>query len=180
MVVTLARNPEALDSIGVPGTAPTRWRLPGVAGYTDQLGTLPDARVLTVLAEMASVTNLLDESVAETPPGAYVMLRDIRDSSPPRFVVIANAPGEARDDTAARSLALRMARAALAAGIPAFQLSVTSWDGEMILDARFHVGECTETIPASAADRRLLADLQTDGLLLQDATPGACITWATP
>lgn len=54
------------------------------------------------------------------------------------------------------------------------------WFGEAILSTHLHVGECTESLPASAEDRRLLAGLVAEGLDLAEAVPGVCVTFATP
>ncbi len=179
-VATLAKRYEKVAAIAPPSGVATNWRLPGIFGYADWLGPLPDRRVLVVLATMARDTNLLDDSVQEEPPGVYANLAGEGQSFPPRFAFVANLPGRAIDEDVAWALTLELARALLDAGLPAFQLSVQSYGDDTVENATVHVGECAEVNPPTASDRKLVADLVAAGIALPDAAAGICIAFATP
>lgn len=179
-VATLAENYDAVAGIDPPAGTPTMWRLPGILGYADWLGPLPERSILTFMADMAGVTNLLDDSVQEMPPGFYVVLPQSGSSFPARFAVVANAPGTEVDAAATWRLVLRMTRGALATGLPAFQVAVQSYGDGSFADANFHVGECADLHPPTAADRKLVADLVADGIQLPGSAAGICIAFATP
>lgn len=179
-VATISDNYDAVEAVAPPDAADTLWRLPGILGYADWLGPLPERNILNLMADMATVTNLLDDSVQESPPGFYLVLPQSGTSFPPRFAVVANAPGTTVDATATWQLVLRMTRGALATELPSFQVAVQSYGDGSFADANFHVGECTEVNPPTPADRKLVADLAADGIQLPDGAAGICIAFATP
>ncbi|HEY9499449.1 MAG TPA: hypothetical protein VIQ78_10540 [Terrimesophilobacter sp.] len=178
-VAALAENYDAIVALEPPSAVETKWRLPGFAGYADWLGPVPEHGVLRVMADMAAVTNLLDDSVPEMPPGFLVLLSD-RNSFPPRFALVANMPGTQVDSAVTWPLVLRMARGALGAGLAEFQVGVQSWNGEDIESANFHVGECLELNPPTTADRKLVTALTADGIQLPADAAGICVTFASP
>lgn len=179
-VATLAEHYDGIAATVPPAGTATMWRLPGILGYADWLGPLPERSILSFMADMATVTNLLDDSVQETPPGFYTVLSDSRRSFPPRFALVANAPGTDVDADATWQLTLRMARGALATGLPAFQVAVQSYGDDSFSDANFHVGDCADVNPPTASDRQLVADLADAGIPLSDAAAGICLAFATP
>lgn len=182
-VIAIAAHADALTAMVPPNSVETMWRLPGVAGYNDWLGPLPDVRVLTFLATMAGITNLLDDSVQEAPPGVYVNLPGPGVDSAPQFAFIAKEATTKEDSAATRQLGLKMARAALATGLPAFQVAIQTLGNELDEDARIHVGACAELnsmFPPSPADHKLVADLVAGGADLPDTAAGICMTFATP
>lgn len=179
-VATLAEHYDDIAAIAPPPGTPTTWRMPGILGYADWLGPLPERSILTLMGDMASVTNLLDDSVQEAPPGFYVVLSPGENAFPPRFAVVANAPGTEVDADATWQLTLRMARGAFATGLPAFQVAVQSYGDDSFSDANFHVGECADVNPPTASDRKLVADLTAAGIALPDGAAGICIAFATP
>jgi hypothetical protein len=180
VVAAIAEHHDELGSLPAPPGAETDWRMPGILGYADWLGPLPKRGVLDVMAAMADATNLLDDSVQEAPPGVDVVLPGREQSFPPRFALVANTPGERVDATTTRQLTLRMARAALDAGLPAFQLAVQSYGADSFSDANLHVGDCADAAPPTAADRRLVAELTASGIRLADDAAGICVEFATP
>lgn len=179
-VATLAENYDAVAAIALPSGTATNWRLPGILGFADWLGPLPDRRVLAVLGTMARHTNLLDDSVQEEPPGVYALLPGEGQSFPPRFAFVANFPGKTLDEDVTWALTRELARAVLDARFPAFQLAVQSYGDGSFADANFHVGECADLHPPTAADRKLVADLVADGIQLPGSAAGICIAFATP
>ncbi|GAA3727611.1 hypothetical protein GCM10022239_00570 [Leifsonia bigeumensis] len=180
-VATLAEHYDDIAATVPPAGTATMWRLPGILGYADWLGPLPERSILTFMAAMAAVTNLLDDSVQETPPGFYTVLSDSRRSFPPRFALVANAPGTEVDADATWQLTLSMARGALATGLPAFQVAVQGYGDDSFSDANFHVGDCADVNPPTASDHKLVADLADAGIPLPaDAAAGICLAFATP
>lgn len=179
-VAAIAENYDAIMAIEPPDAAETNWRLPGIMGYADWLGPLPEGSILTFMADMAGVTNLLDDSVQEMPPGFFVVLPQSGNSFPPRFAFVANTPGVDVDVAATWQLVLRMVRGALATGLPAFQVAVQSYGDDTFYGANIHVGECADLVPPTPADRKLVADLAADGIQLPEGAAGICITFATP
>lgn len=182
-VIAIADHADALAALITPNGVETMWRLPGIFGYSDWLGPLPDPRILKFLAAMASVTNLLDDSVQESPPGVYVNVPGEGADFAPQFAFVANEPGMSVDAAATWQITLRFAREALATGLPALQVSVQSYGVDTADQASFHIGECTELnpmFPPSAADRKLVADLVAGGVSLPESAAGMCLTFATP
>lgn len=179
-VAAIADHYDDVAALEPPDAAETRWRLPGFAGYADWLGPVPERGILTFLASMAGVTNLLGDSVQEPPPGVYVNLSDARGESPPSFVFASIEPSSPEDMDTARKLGLRMAREALASGLPALRISVIVWGGDIQANAHVHLGECTDLNPPTAADRKLVADLAASGVALPEGAAGLCLAFATP
>lgn len=179
-VAALAEHYDDIAAIAPPSGTATNWRLPGILGYADWLGPLPDRRVLAVLGTMARDTNLLDDSVQEEPPGVFVTLPVAGQTFGTRFYFVANFPGKAIDEDATRALTLELARAVVGAGFPAFQLAVQSYGDDTFEDANLHVGECAEVNPPTASDRKLVADLTAAGIALPDGAAGICLAFATP
>ncbi|MBB5633335.1 hypothetical protein BKA04_001558 [Cryobacterium mesophilum] len=68
-VATLAEHYDDIVATVPPAGAETMWRLPGIFGYADWLGPLPERSILSFMADRATVTDLLDDSVQEMPPG---------------------------------------------------------------------------------------------------------------
>ena len=167
-VVVIADHADALAAITPPNGAETMWRFPGIYGYSDWLGPLPDRRILKFLAAMASVTNLLDDSVQEAPPGVYVNLPGDGGKHAPQFAFVANAPDVAVDAASTWKITLRFVREALATGLPALQIGVQSYGDGTADQASFHIGECTDVNPATPGDRKLVADLVASGVSLPD------------
>src|SRR5690606_8726372 len=61
-VAAILENYDAITALRPPSNTETMWRVPGVMGNADRFGPLPERRILSLLAEMAEVTNLLDAS----------------------------------------------------------------------------------------------------------------------
>jgi hypothetical protein len=179
-VAAIADHYDVVAAIEAPANTETNWRLPGILGYADWLGPLPDREVLGVLATMANDTNLLDDSVQEEPPGVYAVLPGEGQSFPPRFAFVTNFPGKSIDEDASWALTLELARAVVAADLPAFQLAVQSYGVDAFEDANLHVGDCAEVNQPTADDRRLVADLAAAGIRLPEDAAGICIAFATP
>ncbi len=179
-VTAVAEHYDDIAAIAPPSGVATNWRLPGILGYADWLGPLPDRRVLAVLGTMARDTNLLDDSVQEAPPGVFVTLPVAGQTFGTRFFFVANFPGKTIDEEVTGALTLELARAVLEAGFPAFQLAVQSYGVDTFEDANMHVGECADVNPPTASDRKLVADLAAAGIALPDGAAGICLAFATP
>lgn len=179
-VAALAEHYDDVAALEPPVAAKTMWRLPGVLGYADWLGPLPERSILTFMADMARVTNLLDDSVQEMPPGFSAVLPDADNSFPPRFAYVANTPGTDVDAAATWRLVLRMVRGALATGLPAFQIAIQSYGDDAVDEANLHVGECADLNPPTEADHKLVADLAAEGIPLPEGAAGICIAFASP
>ncbi|HRN29151.1 MAG TPA: hypothetical protein PK781_06945 [Terrimesophilobacter sp.] len=178
-VAMIAEHYDAFAAIPSPGSTETMWRLPGIVGFGDWLGPLPERSILTLMADMATVTNLLDDSVPEMPPGFTVGLSDSPSSFPPRFMLVGNMPGTEMDAAATWPLVLRMVRGAFETGLAEFQVGFQSWHGEIVESANFHVGDCADAHPPTQVDRKFVGDLAADGILLPENAAGICTAFTS-
>jgi hypothetical protein len=179
-VVAIADHYDAITALEPPDGTDTIWRLPGFAGHTDWLGTLPDTKILTFLATMAGFTNLLDDSVPELPPGVYMFMAGEGQHFPPQFTFVAPETTTHEEVDTNWRFGLRMAREALATGLPALQIAIQTFGNELDEDSYIHLGECVELMPPSSADLKLVADLVASGVDIPITAAGHCIGFATP
>ncbi|MCO5295106.1 MAG: hypothetical protein M9882_09425 [Homoserinimonas sp.] len=178
-VLAIAQHYDTVLAIEAPAGFETNWRLPGIYGYADWLGPLPQQGVLSVLAAMAGDSNLLDDSVQEKPPGVFVTLPGSGQDFPPRFTLVENAPGEPVDEAFAWTQTLTLTRAALAAQLPEFQIGVQAYKADSIKEAYLHFGECAEVSPPTPDDRELIADLASAGIPVPQDSAGICVTFSS-
>ena len=173
-VSAILQNYDAIETLGLVNGAGSQWRLPGVAGNVDGFGPLPDPRILSLLADVSEMTNLLDASLDEEPPGFVASLSD---GFPPGFSVVANAPGTAVDSVAIDQLMIRVVQGAIATGMPTFRISVQTFSADSVDTASFYVGQCEKTVPPTLADEELFDAIAAAGVVLPTGAAGGCLAF---
>lgn len=176
-VASLAYNAEAIRAVAQPSPIETAWRFPGLLGYAEWAGPLPDDRLLLVLADMQKVTNLLDDSGPEAPPGIYLIVSSA-DPRPPHFGVVASAPGIVPDADTVHELTLALVRAAEAAGLSAYSIGID--DVTAPRPTQLHRGDCLDAFPPSSEELRSLDRLIAEGVDVPRMSAGVCLAFATP
>lgn len=174
IVAAILENYDAISALRPPSNTETMWRVPGVMGNADRFGPLPERRILSLLAEMAEVTNLLDSSLAEEPPGFSASLPV---GSPPRFTLVANAHGSEVDAATTGQLTLHLTLQAIATGLSQFQVSVQTYAADSVDTASFHVGQCADASPPTPADQELVDTLTAAGVALPVGAAGGCLVF---
>ena len=179
-VVAIADNFAAITALAPPAGTDTLWQIPGVGGYQDARGSLPDIRSLRFLATMSTLTNLLDDTSYEPMEGVAVGVpRSSADA--PTFQLVMVPPQSEKEAAANRKLRLAMVETALDTGLPALQVFAISLDDDLGGGAHLYRGGCTDVYPViSASDRELVTELAATGADLTGVAPGICITFNTP
>lgn len=179
-VVAIADNFAAITALAPPTGTDTLWQIPGVGGYQDARGSLPDIRSLRFLAKMSTLTNLLDDANYEPMEGVAVGVPQSATDAP-AFQLVMIPPQNEKEAAANRKLRLAMVETALDTGLPAFQVFAISLDDSLGGGAHLYRGGCKEVYPTiSAGDRELVTELAATGADLTDVAPGICITFSTP
>lgn len=185
-VSALSSNYKEFVALAPPNATDTAWVLPGLNGAVAS----PDHRILRFLANMASVTNLNhDGTLAEyipgtapitAPPAVIVFVGDRKRNTGPMFVLYTSDGVLIPNRADVWPLALATAKEALATGIANVRLQISLDWGDGADYAQAHIGECTELIPPSPADRKLVAELIASGVGITDDAAGMCLAFANP